>query len=221
MLALVVLCAAAYGLSTPDVNVQPITTEVAYNNGKAESQKGLGFVIGRQFVTVYHNISPRLSDDLVRSQATYLGGFPVDPVFVNSDHDIAVFDIPTELCARWCDSADPQRSQPLVGARIRWPSPGNKSWSVAFAKELIVKGPQIVEFGSCNDNLVVEADAPFYPGSSGGPVIDSLTGEAIGVVQGSFTYADGRTQGYFKPLHCVFEMMGAAVAGRTHLAYSP
>lgn len=209
MLALFIFLTASSAGSHPPVNVQPITTQITYQSGKTESQKGLGFIAGRLFVTVNHNIAPRLGDHEVDSRTIFLGQHRVEPSFVHAAHDIAVFEIPAELCNRWCGETSAAPTNALSGG-VNWPDPGNRSWSGAVVKDLIVKGPQTSEFGSCRDDLVVEVDAPFYPGSSGGPVIDRDSGEAIGVVQGSFTYEGGRTFGYFKPLHCVFELMGAA-----------
>lgn len=210
---------AALSSTDPAVNVQPITTKVTYADGRTETQAGLGFVVGQRFVTVNHNIAPRNPREMVEARTTYLNSIAVDPIFTNPDHDIAVFDIPYELCEEWCEPEFAVNGNIAVDVPINWPDPGNESWSAATAKELIVKGLNTARFGSCQDDLVIQVDAQFFPGSSGGPVVNEETGKAIGVVQGSFAYSDGHTAGYYKPLKCVVEMMGTVIHNRTHLAH--
>ena len=215
----VITVSVVTSIFAPTVNVQTISTEITYRDGKIETQQGLGFVVGRQFVTVNHNIAPRRSSIGVKMRRTYLNSLLVHPVFTHPAHDIAVFDIPPELCPAWCDADGGTTGARSAAREISWPSPGNEVWSTAMAKEVVIKGPQTAMFGSCRDNVVIEVDAPFYSGSSGGPVVDNRSGEAIGVVQGSFAYDDGRAFGYFKPLRCVYELMGAAPEEPANLVY--
>jgi S1-C subfamily serine protease len=58
---------------------------------------------------------------------------------------------------------------------------------------------------------VVAVDKPFFPGSSGGPVWDLLSGKVIGVIQGSFVRESGVQVGYYKPLSCVMSLFTGVV----------
>jgi hypothetical protein len=211
LLALITVFATGLANSPLELPVHPIVTEFSYADGHTTTQRGLGFVVDQRFITVYHNIEPPHAQAPLVATSIELDGYVVQPAYINPAHDIAVFELPAELCRRWCaNEYYGIHEVPPAATAITWPAPKARSWSQAHVGGLVVKGERTQPFGSCQDNMVFSVDAPFIPGSSGGPVVDQNSGLPIGVVQGSFTYASGETKGYFKPLRCVYELMSKA-----------
>lgn len=175
-----------------------ITTEVQYANGTTVVQKGKGFVYGDVFVTVHHNIVGQSEIEIVHSQS-FLEGEPIDATMVDRENDLALFDLPDALCETWCNHevTSPVDNDVLVDQSITWSrstaaapthsSPANSSatnlWSQARVLGPVLKGAPQHPGEPCADNLVIEVDAPFYPGSSGGPVLDDETGDIVSTLR--------------------------------------
>jgi len=184
--------------------VRSITTTIRYVNGDEQHNEGSGFVIGDRFYTAYHNIQTTSAS--VAHRDILIGGVAVEPAAVDIAHDLAVFEIPEELCVTWCNELQLVVRPPGSTARVTWTRmEGNqRTWkhgrvnNLAFKSALVGSDP-----GGCDDNLIVEIDQPFVPGSSGGPVFDLSTGHIIGIIQGSFETRSGEVTGYYKPVQCV------------------
>ena len=189
--------------------VHHIRTRTNYATGYSEVRHGTGFVVGRRFITVFHNI------DVLPKQGSWtreiqLGGVIVEPAIVDALNDIAVFDVPEELCPSWCNQrelasigADLERSQ-----RIGWyefVSPQDaRQWRQARIIEVMFKNHRgRAADTACDSDVVIAVDRPFYPGSSGGPVWDLASNRLLGMVQGSFVRESGQQVGYYKPFSCV------------------
>lgn len=192
------------------VIVQSIRTITEAHDGTQTINIGSGFVIGRRFYTVHHNLAVTSAD---ASRITYIAGVAVEPTFVQAAQDLAVFDLPESLCREYCNEFAVSE-----GLEIR---PGQAVvWLRKFGDELTVKRATILNVSllgessdwSCSGNLIVEVDKPFVRGSSGGPVLDAETGNVVGIIQGTLV-RDGIETGFFKPIDCVGEMaVTAAVA---------
>lgn len=184
--------------------VHPIVTHVDHGDGSRQVSVGSGFVVGQRFYTVNHNIGAGPG----ARRTILIEGVEVSPAFADTDHDLAVFILPDELCARLCNllrfGSMPalERNRPVF-------------WLRKFQGEHVYKRGQVLSYAvlghsrssassewSCDDNLVVEVDAPFVPGTSGSPVVHVSTGQIVGIVQGSLESAGVRT-GYFLPVDCV------------------
>lgn len=191
----------------------PITAVLTFSDGTTEIQKGYGFILGQQLITVNHTISPR------RRAATfirtiYVAGIPLTPAYTHTDYDIAIFQLPATLCERYCNSiaetAEPdlQPDRPIYWVQTESGVPTVQDSRVRHYAWLGQPPPTTarLETVQCHGNLIVEVDAPFRPGTSGSPVFDATTNAIIGMIQGSFVHA-GKTTGYFKPLSCLLPLL--------------
>lgn len=188
--------------------VQLVKTKTEFADRSVEFNVGSGFVVGRYFITVYHNLLASRSR-FVR-QTVSVDGIALSPIFVDENQDIAVFELSEELCRRYCNQLRVAVAPSFERGRpVYWVRKIEANWEL---KESTILNLAVfdrmqsgVEPGSpfrCSDNLVVEVEEPFIPGSSGAPVVDALTGQIVGIIQGSFETDDQRT-GFFKPIHCL------------------
>jgi len=188
--------------------VQLVRTKTEFADRSIELNVGSGFVVGRYFITVYHNLLASRSR-FVR-QTVSVDGVALNPIFVDQNQDIAVFELTDELCVRYCNNLKVAAAPTLERGRpVYWVRKIEAKWELKESTILNLAVFDRVQSGvkpgspfRCSDNLVVEIEEPFVPGSSGAPVVDALTGQIIGVIQGSFESNNQRT-GYFKPIHCV------------------
>jgi hypothetical protein len=194
--------------------VQPITTITEFPDGKREVNLGSGFVVGRQYFTVQHNLA--YHSPLVSAKTTsYLDGMRLTPSYVNVEQDVAVFELPIALCTRYCNDLSFGVMPELTRDRkVYWLRKFKGEHAVKEARMLNVAlmgevrgSPDAHAMGWCHSNLVVEVDTPFIGGSSGAPVLDSTTGQIIGIIQGSLE-SEGVKSGYFKPIDCVLSLVG-------------
>lgn len=194
---------------------RPITTTIHYANGDEQRNQGIGFVVGSRFFTAYHNIQSGSAEVTVRQ--IMIGGTAVEPAAVDIAHDLAVFEIPNELCPIWCNdlefgSQTPESTTAVVWARLEGEQ---RIWKQGRVNNLAFKAAVIDNTSAgCEHNLIVEIDQPFIPGSSGGPVFDAASGVIVGLIQGSFETQFGEVTGYYKPSQCVMsrvEKMGLAL----------
>ena len=193
--------------------IQPITTVTQFPDGKKELNVGSGFIVGRRYFTVYHNLTSFTTSPSAR-KTIYLDGIPMMPSYTQVEKDIAVFDLPDALCAKYCNHVSFGKMPPLERDRKVY-------WLRKFNGEMALKEGRVLNYAfigdvpgsadayslaSCNVNLIVEVDTPFLAGSSGAPVLDATTGQIIGIIQGSMESA-GIRSGYFKPIHCVTSLL--------------
>lgn len=183
--------------------VLPITTEIGYDDGAVEVNEGTGFVVGYRFYTVYHNISIAAGRTATR-RAIRVAGALVEPMFADPEMDLAVFELPSSLCRSHCNGVSLRAHAVAPGEGVFWLRrlDEQRVWNTGKVQNVSFKSPPI-SIDDCHANMVAEIDSPFVPGTSGGPVLDSRTGEIIGVIQGSFARADGSERGYFKPTACL------------------
>jgi hypothetical protein len=202
--------------------VYPISTIIEYADGAQTLNRGSGFVIGTRFYTVNHNLETK-PGALAVSRVIYVEGTRVRPAVLDAAHDIAIFELPPELCARICNrfALGPM---PALDGRER------VFWLRKFGEEHVLKDARVLSYAvigtlapdggqrapsTCEHNLVVQVDAPFIQGTSGSPVVDARSGRVIGIAQGSFEYRGVRT-GYFKPINCV-QRLGDTIASAPEL----
>jgi hypothetical protein len=199
-----------------DQLVQAITTVTEFIGGQEERNRGSGFVVGNRFFTVNHNLTTAFPTLRLRS-TTFINEMSIStPVFADEEQDVAVFELPDQLCIKHCNSAKVALAPDLSPARKVY-------WLRKFEDEFILKEAAILKsvmFGEvenstaflstpamgCHRNSVVLVDQPFISGTSGSPVMDAETGKIIGVIQGSVG-ASGAEKGYFKPINCVLAML--------------
>ncbi len=184
--------------------VQPVTTVIEFVDGHMERNVGSGFIAGHQYYTVNHNLVSRAPMSVAR-KTTRLDGIVISPSRVQPFHDLAVFDLPDELCSRHCNEFSLSGDVPIEpGQRVQWlrKFDGESTLKSGTVLNYALLGTVPADSWSCAANLIVEVDAPFIPGSSGAPVIDANSGRIIGMVQGSLA-RDGVETGYFKPADCI------------------
>ena len=212
---------AGYPAQDNERNVHHIRTSTRYADGSREVRHGTGFVVGNRFVTVYHNV------DVHRGRGSFqrrieLGGMVVEPAIVDAPNDIAIFNVPEELCATWCNDRVParisvelQRAQPIGWFEFVAPD-SNREWRQARVLEVMFKNYRGSDAPTvCDSDVVIAVDKPFYPGSSGGPVWDLASNRLLGMVQGSFVRESGEQVGYYKPLACVLSLMTGRMGPQT------
>jgi len=207
-------------LAHPTANelaVHDIRTSTHYADGTKEVRHGTGFVVGHQFFTVFHNIDV-LANHGSWERRIELDGVMVEPRLVDKRNDIAIFDLPSTLCARWCNDRDP-RAMPLNLSQrqpIGWyefVSPDDaRQWRQARIVEVVFKNyDSTMPDTACKSDVVIAVDKPFYPGSSGGPVWDLASNRLLGMVQGSFVRESGEQVGYYKPFSCVQTLLNGGL----------
>lgn len=188
--------------------VRLVRTETEFADRSIEFNVGSGFVVGRYFITVYHNLTA--SRSLYVRQTVSVDGVALRPIFTDESQDVAVFELTDELCRRYCNELRVAVAPRLERGRpVYWISRVEASWQLKESTILNLavfdlassRGEDSDAFG-CANNLVVEVEEPFIAGSSGSPVVDALTGQIVGIIQGSFDTGNKRT-GYFKPIHCL------------------
>ncbi len=212
MLALMSVCANATQ-SEGDIRymssmVRPIMTTLYFADGAYQQNRGNGFIVGDLFFTAYHNIH---TDRAVVDKVVELGGVAVQPSLIDREHDLALFKVPKQLCANWCN--EDRLSDLPAGGQVIWVDnvddmTNQRAWRSANVRNTAFKST--VDDGlpvGCENDLVVEVDVPFYPGNSGGPVFDLQSGSIVGLIQGSFERPGGMTTGYYKPVECVLEWL--------------
>ena len=202
------------GVADLDRIIQLITTVTEFPDGRRTVQVGSGFIVGRHYITVHHNLTS-VSSTAATRKTMYLDGIPLTPSYTHAEYDVAVFDLPKELCERYCNEIAIDTMPELTRDHQIY-------WLRKFQDEFMVKEGRVLNYAfigeppaasdpygmqGCKANLIVEVDTPFIPGSSGAPVLDTATGRIIGIIQGSFERTAGRS-GYFKPIHCVAPFVG-------------
>jgi hypothetical protein len=192
--------------------LQQIRTKTTFRNGRTLVNTGVGFVLGNLFFTVSHNLDPGYRVKHYNTQS-YLAGVPVDAIAVDTTNDLAIIRIPAALCATWCNSLTvPDASSIGLQQKVEWLDEGVPPIGWQQAKVLSITRPQVTRADSptntdCQSGLVVEITQPFPPGTSGTAVWDTQTHKLLGMAQGSYERANGKTSGYFKPLACIIEQL--------------
>lgn len=186
--------------------VHRVTTTIVYANGGRQKNEGSGFVVGEKFYTAYHNIQTALHT--VADYQIEIGGVVVEPLAVDHEQDLAVFDVPAEICKSWCNELEPAVDRNFDVQEVTWlafDGDGMVWRKGRFRNTAFKSAATEPQHDECANNLVVEIDQPFVPGTSGGPVFESATGTIVGLIQGSFETLDQQTTGYYKPMKCVLE----------------
>ncbi len=193
--------------------MHPITTLMTFADGTTEVKHGQGFVVGNRLFTVYHTLAPRMKNLLPTKREIYVAGRLMTPMYTDSVHDIAVFEIPETLCKPHCTT--------LAASHLPTLNPDRQVyWVQKMGDERLVMEGRIQHYAwlsetppafhagaetPCQRNLIVEVDMPFRPGTSGSPVFDATTDAIVGMIQGSLLRAGGDT-GYFKPMSCLLPL---------------
>jgi hypothetical protein len=204
-----------FGLSLGDLVriTQPIAVISEFPDGRKQLNLGTGFIVGSRYFTVHHNLTP-ISSSPSWKKITYLDGIPFTPSYVDIEQDVAIFDIPDDMCEKYCNEYLLNKVPTFEpGQKIIWLRKSNGDLALREGKILNyayigdVPGPLgSHEMENCDANLIVEVDTPFLQGSSGSPVLDAITGQIIGIIQGSLEGGGGRS-GFFKPINCVTRLV--------------
>ncbi|NNE45606.1 MAG: trypsin-like peptidase domain-containing protein [Rhodothermales bacterium] len=192
--------------------IQPITTATEYANGIVEYNNGNGFIVGNRFYTVNHNLASSNHVPKLR-KTSYVNGVVVRAMRVSADHDLAVFPLPDELCKSHCNDLS-------LNEHVTVQQGQEVFWLRKFDGQVVIKRGRVLDYawigesppsrdrvGRCDGRMVVQIDTPFLPGTSGSPVIDSETGQIIGIAQGSL-FSERQQSGFFKPLNCLKKLRG-------------
>ncbi len=187
--------------------IRPISTVTEFSDGRVEHNDGSGFVAGSRYLTVNHNLEPYRADGVVR-RTSFLDGVVINPVFGDPTEDLAVFELPPELCESECNDVALDVNVSLdTGDRLFWI---RKFDGDLVRKEGTVLGyawigdpPTSSGIGECPGNLIVQVDEPFEQGSSGSPIVEIASGKIVGIIQGTLINAEGSQTGFFKPLNCL------------------
>lgn len=201
--------------------VRLVRTETEFADESIELNVGSGFVAGRYFFTVYHNLIA--SRDGFVKQTVSVDGDTLKPVFIDPYQDVAVFELTDELCRRHCNDLTFDTIPTLeYGRPVFWLRKVEAQWELKESTMLNLAVFDRIQADAghdnaykCADNLVVEVEEPFVPGSSGAPVVDAMTGRIVGIIQGSFKSGNERT-GFFKPIHCVGFQQAGHIGSQHH-----
>lgn len=187
--------------------IRPISTVTEFADGRVEHNDGSGFVAGSRYLTVNHNLEPYRDDGVVR-RTSFLDGVAINPLFGDPTEDLAVFDLPPELCESECNDVALDGNVAL--------EPGDRLfWIRKFDGELIRKEGTVIDYawigdpptssgiGECPGNLIVQVDEPFKQGTSGSPIVEITSGKIVGIIQGTLINEQGSQTGFFKPLNCL------------------
>ncbi len=174
---------------------------------ETETNEGTGFVIGDKYITLNHVVSyyaqeietpfGSLSLPIERiEEKTYIDDIELISIIESQETDIAVFQLPEELCKKYCNEGVPISSQVYVGLEVFWiGNPGNSGKVLRHGKigrtDLPVDTPLEGVEGAIGLSTYV------IPGDSGSPIFNAK-GELLGVVQFSQSFPQG-SLGFFKP----------------------
>jgi hypothetical protein len=195
--------------------IRPLRTVTETADGRRELTLGTGFIVGRHYFTVEHNLAGTVAPP-AGARTIYLEGTAVAPSFTDAGIDLAVFALPDGLCQRYCnDLALVDGPELLRDQKVYWlpgeDADGERTWQEGRVLHYAIKGDGPAPGGTgaldgCEGNLIVEVDTPFVSGSSGGPVLDAATGGIVGIIQGSVERGGVRS-GYFKPVSCLTSIL--------------
>ena len=195
--------------------IRPLKTVTETADGRRELTLGTGFIVGRHYFTVEHNLAGAVAPPDA-AKTIYLEGTAVAPSFADAGTDLAVFALPDGLCQRYCnDLALVDGPELLRDQKVYWlpgqDADGKHTWQEGRILHYGIKGDGPAPDGTgplqgCDGNLIVEVDTPFMSGSSGGPVLDAATGGIVGIIQGSVERGGVRS-GYFKPVSCLTSVL--------------
>jgi hypothetical protein len=193
--------------------MRPITAITTFADGTSEVKQGQGFVLGNWLFTVYHTLAPHIKNISPTKREIYVAGTLMTPTYIHAAHDIAIFEMPKALCKPHCRALATLNLPALKPDRQVY-------WVQDMGGERLVKEGRVQHYAwlseaapafhageeaPCQNNLIVEVDTPFRPGTSGSPVFDANTDAIVGMIQGSLSRANGDT-GYFKPMACLLPL---------------
>jgi hypothetical protein len=170
--------------------------------------EGTGFVIGDKYITLEHVVSLEylespfgampLPEEMKISEKTYIDDIELIPIEVNGDTDVAIFQVPEELCKKYCnDGIIPTNTEQYIGMEVWWI--GNPGLSGKTLREGLISRLDI-PIDVIDDpewkNVIGSIGLSTYvvPGDSGSPVFNKK-GEIVGVIQASHSNI-----GYLKPI---------------------
>jgi hypothetical protein len=90
------------GVADLDRIIQPITTVTEFPDGRRILQVGSGFIVGRHYITIHHNLTS-VSSTASPRKTIYLDGIPLTPSYTHAEYDVAVFELLEKLCERYCN----------------------------------------------------------------------------------------------------------------------
>lgn len=179
-------------------------------NGDEETREwgGTGFVVGDKYVTLDHVVS--LHEDEIdtpfgsldipvqrREEKTYIDEVELISIEENQQTDIAVFQLPEELCKKYCNEGVPFGSDIYIGLDVFWiGNPENTGKTFRYGK--IARTSLSVAIPMEGIEGAIGLGTYAIPGDSGSPVFNAK-GELLGVIQFSQQSSSG-SLGFFKPI---------------------
>ncbi len=193
--------------------VVPNKTVLTFNNpisGLEETieGEGTGFVVGDKYITLDHVTSlyekeidgplgPITMPIERLEEKTYINDIELTPVIESPETDIAVFQLPKELCQKYCNEGVNISSELYVGLDVFWiGNPGNSGKVLRYGKIGRIDLPADIPLEGVDS--AIGLNTYVIPGDSGSPVFNTK-GELLGVVQFSQSFSGG-SLGFFKPI---------------------
>lgn len=175
---------------------------------ETHTNEGTGFVVGDKYITLDHVVSyypdeietpfGSIPSSVKRvEEKTYIDGVELISIEENPKTDIAVFQLPEELCKKYCNEGVPFSSDLYVGLDVFWiGNPGNSGKVLRYGKI----GRTVLPADALLEGIEGAIGLSIYviPGDSGSPVFN-IKGELLGVVQFSQEFSEG-SLGFFKPI---------------------
>lgn len=196
----------AWNIVVPNNTISTFTNM----NGAEETREwgGTGFVVGDKYVTLDHVVSlhgdeidtPFGSVDIPvqrREEKTYIEGVELISIEENPQTDIAVFQLPEELCKKYCNEGVPFCSDIYVGLDVFWIGNPENTGKIFRSGKV---GRTLLPTAASLEGIEGAIGLGTYviPGDSGSPVFNAK-GELLGVIQFSQQSSNG-SLGFFKPI---------------------
>lgn len=180
-----------------------ITYEKSENKIVENESMGTGFVMGDKYYTADHVVSQYEKIFITpimqvavpiqkENEITFIDGIPLEEIVNSRDTDVAIFRLPKELCAKYCNQSTYSLEPLEIGQQVYFiGNPKNTGKVFRMARIGRLDAPKQMN-GEYSGAIGLDTYTIF--GDSGSPVFN-MKGEVIGVIQALVA-----GMGYFKPI---------------------